>query len=271
MDGAQLWQVLILAVIQGIAEFLPISSSGHLVIFGDLLDRAFGVVSSETAKLQINVALHLGTLFSIVVVYGRGLLDVFRQRSLLLAIVLGTLPAGVIGVAFHDFFEAAFSTPLVAGLCLFLTAIFLLLGQRLEVNLVELDRISPRHAIAIGFFQAIAILPGVSRSGSTIAGGLMTGLTRHAATTFSFLLAVPVIGGAAVLEGRKLLHNSHDGYPLPTLLFGAVVAFAVGVVSLKLLIRVISQRKLHWFAAYCLVVGAGTTAWQLSLLLAPRP
>lgn len=99
----------------------------------------------------------------------------------------------------------------------------------------------------------------------------MTGLTRHAVTTFSFLLAVPVIGGAALLEGRKLFRGGDEGFPLPMLGFGAVVAFVVGIFSLKLLIRVISQRKLHWFAAYCLLVGTATTIWQLWLRLPPNP
>ncbi len=265
MDGAQLWQTLILAVVQGIAEFLPISSSGHLVIFGDLLDLAFGTVSSNTAKMQINVALHVGTLFSIIVVFWRELLSTLRRPKLLAAVILGTIPAGVIGVAFHDFFEAAFSTPLIAGLCLYVTAAVLLLGQRLELNLIELDNIPAKHAVAIGFFQAVAILPGVSRSGSTIAGGLMTGLTRQAAATFSFLLAVPVIGGAALFEGRKLLRGEELGYSPQVLAFGAFVAFVVGIFSLRLLIRVLSQRKLHWFAYYCLVVATCTTAWQLWL------
>lgn len=263
MDGAQLWQILILAVIQGIAEFLPVSSSGHLVIFGELLDQAFGTVSSDAAKLQINVALHLGTLFSIVVVYWRDLLSVLSRLRLLTAIILGTIPAAVIGVAFHDFFETAFSTPLIAGLCLFVTATFLLLGQRLELNAIPLHEIPARHAVAIGFFQAVAILPGVSRSGSTIAGGLMTGLQRQAATTFSFLLAVPVIGGAAVLEGVKLFRGDSSGLSLPVLLFGAVVAFVVGLVSLRVLMRVVTQRKLHWFAYYCALLGGAVTIWQL--------
>jgi len=265
MDGAQLWQTLILAVVQGIAEFLPISSSGHLVIFGDLLDQAFGTVSSSTAKMQINVALHVGTLFSIVVVYWRELLSILPQPKLLVAVILGTIPAGVIGVTFHDFFEAAFSTPLIAGLCLYVTAAFLLLGQRLELNLIDLENIPAKHAVAIGFFQAVAILPGVSRSGSTIAGGLMTGLTRQAAATFSFLMAVPVIGGAALLEGRKLFSGHEAGYSPSVLAFGAFVAFVVGVFSLRLLIRILSQRKLHWFAYYCLLVATGTTVWQLWL------
>lgn len=263
MDGAQLWQILILAVVQGVAEFLPISSSGHLVIFGDLLNRAFGTISSDAVKMQINVVLHFGTLFSIVVVYWRELFSVLKKPKLLIAVILGTIPAGVIGVAFHDFFEAAFATPLVAGLCLFVTATFLLLGQRLELNLIDLEQIPARHALAIGFFQAIAILPGVSRSGSTIAGGLMIGLTRPAATTFSFLLAVPVIGGAALLEGMKLFKNSEAVLPFPTLAFGACVSFAVGVASLRLLIRIVTQRKLHWFAYYCLFLGAAVTTWQL--------
>jgi undecaprenyl-diphosphatase len=169
----------------------------------------------------------------------------------------------VIGLLFKDWFEQTMSSPLFAGLGLCVTAIFLLAGQRMELNLVELEAIPLPHAFAIGCFQAIAILPGVSRSGSTIAGGLMLGLTRQSATTFSFLLAVPAVGGAVLLETIDMVKGESGGLAIGQLLFGAIISFAVGLAALRFLIRIVMQRKLHWFAYYCLVVGVCVVVWQL--------
>ena len=159
--------------------------------------------------------------------------------------------------------EQTLVSPLFVGLGLFITAIFLLAGQRLEISLLELDQIKWPHALAIGLFQTLALLPGISRSGSTIAGGLMVGLTRQAATTFSFLLSVPAVGGVVLLKGIAMRHS--ESLAIGQLLFGALIAFAVGVVSLKFLIRIVTQRKLHWFGYYCLALGTCVTAWQLWL------
>ena len=175
MDAALFWQTVIEAVVQGITEFLPISSDGHLVIVGHLLERWFDKTSTGAETLQLVIGLHLGTLLAVIVVYWRELWSLRRRGKLLAAIVVGTIPAGVIGVLFKDWFEQTMTSPLFAGLGLFVTAVFLLAGQRLELNLLELDDIPLPHAFAIGCFQALAILPGISRSGSTIAGALMIG------------------------------------------------------------------------------------------------
>lgn len=265
MDGAQLWQIVIEAVVQGITEFLPISSDGHLVLVGHLLERWFGKSSSGADTMQLVIGLHLGTLLATATVYRNELWSLLKKPRLLAAILLGTIPAGVIGIAFKDFFEQTMSSPLFAGLGFFVTALFLFAGQKLELNLLQLDQVPLPHAFAIGCFQALAILPGVSRSGSTIAGGLMIGLTRQAATTFSFLLSIPAVGGAVLLEAVDMARGQSGSLELGPLLLGAAIAFAVGIVALRFLIRIVTQRKLHWFAYYCLVLGTITTAWQLSL------
>ncbi len=263
MDGAQLWQTLIQGVVQGITEFLPISSDGHLVIVGRLLERWFGTSSSGQQTMQLVIGLHLGTLLATASIYRRELWSLRHRYRLLAAIILGTIPAGVIGVLFKDWFEQTMSSPLFAGVGLLVTAVFLLAGQRMESNLLELDQVSLRQALIIGSFQALAILPGVSRSGSTIASGLMVGMTRRAATTFSFLLSIPAVGGAVLLESIDILRGQSGGLAIGQLLFGAAISFAVGVVSLRFLIRIVSLRKLHWFAYYCLLLGTIVTAWQL--------
>lgn len=263
MDGTRFWQTLIQAVVQGITEFLPISSDGHLVIAGKLLEQAFGTISSGAETMQLIIGLHLGTLLATAVVYWKELWSLLHRRRLLVAVILGTIPAGVIGLVFKDWFEQTMSSPLFAGVGLCVTAVLLLAGQRMELNLVELEAIRLPHAFAIGCFQAVAILPGVSRSGSTIAGGLMFGLTRQTATTFSFLLAVPAVGGAVLLETIDMVRGKSGGLAIGQLLFGAIISFVVGLTALRFLIRIVTQRKLHWFAYYCLIVGACVIGWQL--------
>ncbi|MCX7420815.1 MAG: undecaprenyl-diphosphate phosphatase [Planctomycetia bacterium] len=263
MDGAQLWQTLIQGVVQGITEFLPVSSKSHLILVGDLLERWFGTNSTKDETIELIVGLHLGTLLATMIVYWQDLWSLRTRHRLLLNMIIGSIPVAVVGLAFKDRLEATLVSPLFVGLGLFVTATFLLAAQRLEINLVELDQIRWPHALAIGCFQTLALLPGISRSGSTIAGGVMVGLTRHAATTFSFLLSVPAVGGVVLLKGFTLRHS--HGLAIGQLLFGAVVSFAVGLVTLRFLIRVVTQRKLHWFAYYCLVLGVCVTAWQLWL------
>ena len=261
MDGAQLWQTLIQAIVQGITEFLPISSKSHLILVGNLLERWFGTSSTAAETIELIVGLHLGTLVATVVVYRPELWSLRKRPRLLLNVIVGSIPVAVIGLAFKDWFEQTLVSPLLVGLGLFVTAFFLLAAQRLELSLLELDQIRWPHAFAVGCFQTLALFPGISRSGSTIAGGVMVGLTRQAATTFSFLLSVPAVGGVVLLKGIALRHSG--SLAIGQLLFGAVISFAVGIVALRFLIRIVTQRKLHWFAYYCLLLGTVVTAWQL--------
>ncbi len=265
MNGAQLWQTLIQAVVQGITEFLPISSDGHLVIVGKLLEQWFGTNASDAETVELIVGLHLGTLVATIAVYWRELWSLRTRRRLLVNVIVGSIPLAIIGLLLKDWFEHALASPLFAGLGLLVTAVFLLAGQRMELNLLELDQIPTPHAFLIGCFQALAPLPGVSRSGSTIAAGLMVGVTRQAATTFSFLLSVPAVGGAVLLKAIDMAKGTAGGLAMGQLLFGAVISFAVGLVALRFLIRIVALRKLHWFAYYCLVLGSAVTAWQVGL------
>ncbi|MEX0701933.1 MAG: undecaprenyl-diphosphate phosphatase [Planctomycetales bacterium] len=264
MQGTDYLQALVLGIVQGIAEFLPISSSGHLVICGAMWQKLAGSSASAQKDLALNVALHVGTLFSILWVYRRDLWALAKNARLCLAVAVATVPAAVVGLAFEDRLAGAFATPLVAGFGLLVTAALLVLGQRLDRGDRPLEQISALEALAIGAFQAIALLPGISRSGSTISGGMFTGLKRDAAATFSFFIAIPAIGGAAALTFRDVVvQGTMPENPGP-LLLGAATSFLVGVVALRGLLRVISQRKLHWFAAYCVAAGAATIAWQLA-------
>ncbi|MBI1311377.1 undecaprenyl-diphosphate phosphatase [bacterium] len=255
-------QAVILGIVQGIGEFLPISSSGHLVIVGELLDPPW----DSSAKLLMNVTLHVGTLLSILIVYQREILRLRLQPRVCLLLVLASIPAAAVGFTLKDFFERVFETPLIAGVALFGTAGLLVVGQRLEKNVLAYEQLTLGQSLLIGLFQAFALIPGISRSGSTISGGLICGLKRDAAAAFSFLMAVPVIGGAAVLELKDLITGdsavSQDF--VTALLAGGVTSFVVGLFTLRWLISLIARGQLHWFAFYCAAVGTATVIWQLA-------
>jgi undecaprenyl-diphosphatase len=263
MHGSTLLEAIVLGVVQGITEFLPISSSGHLVIVGELIRQVKGTPPDPEANLQLNIALHAGTLLSILWVYRADVIRLPRRPWLCLAIVVATIPAAVVGLSAKDAIETAFSTPLVAGACLWITAALLIAGQRGERGDRDLENLSQGRALAVGAFQAVALLPGVSRAGSTIAGGLLVGLKRDAAAAFSFLIAIPAIGGATVLMLRDALETGGTRTDPRILLAGAATAALVGVLSLRALIRLVVARKLHWFAWYCALVGTATVVWQV--------
>ena len=262
-SGMEILHAVILGIVQGVGEFLPISSSGHLVIVGALLDQSSGTQSDDAGKLLMNVVLHTGTLFSILIVYRNELFALYRQPKVCLLIVLASIPAGLLGILAKDIFAEVFATPLVAGIALFVTAGLLVGGQRLERNELNYDQLTFGKAIVIGLFQAAALVPGISRSGSTISGGLALGLKRDAAAAFSFLMAVPVIGGAALLEMKDIVSGELVvSNPVP-LLAGGITAFLVGLLTLRWLVSLIARGRLYWFAYYCVGAGTATVVWQL--------
>lgn len=242
-------EMLILSVVQGIAEFLPISSSGHLV----LLQHLFGGME-ET--ILINVVLHTGTLLSILCIYHRPIIEILtKHRHLILMLAIGTLPAAVAGLTIKKFYAEALESPWVSAAMLIITGVGLLWIRKQAEGTTDYTQITWKQALAIGCFQAIGILPGISRSGSTIFAGLLFGLNRNSAATFSFLLAIPAILGATVLELKDLGEAAPDGMPRLYLLAGAAVSFVVGIFALIWLKRWLNQGKLHYFAYWCIPVG----------------
>ena len=267
------WQGILLGLVQGLTEFLPVSSSAHLVAAQRLLDV-------HPPGVLLEVALHAGTLAAILLVLwreiaalaadgvrgallyvrGAGRAAVEEQAPLFataLAIVLGTIPAGLAGVLAGDAIAGLFDSLTAAGAFLCCTGAILLASRWVPSGTQR--RVSIGRGLLVGLAQAAALLPGISRSGITIVAGRMTGLDRRAAGRFSFLLAVPALAGAAAWElVRTLPVEPAAGDPLirtGVLATGVLVSTLVGTVALIVLLRVIERGRLHWFAAYCLPAG----------------
>jgi len=256
-------QTIILAIIQGIAEFLPISSSGHLVIVGALMGEL-----SESPTMEI--ILHAGTLGSILVVYWKRILDLLTSdRRVIGLMVVGTIPAVIVGLTIKRNFEYLLRSPILVGAMLIVTGVFLIVLGRLKPRDGDYQKLSLLDAFWIGCFQAFAILPGVSRSGSTILGGRLLGLKNDDSVTFSFLLAIPAICGATVLALKDLVEQQEAGTPMLyshlQLIVGAMVAFLVGIAALKWLIRWSRLDRLHWFAYWCIPMGFIVVIWTTFL------
>ncbi len=271
---SQWLHVFLLALVQGVTEFLPVSSSGHLAVLGDL----FGFRESDA--LSLGIVLHAGSLTAIVVVYFRELWKFLRPERLhlLLMLVIGTIPAGVAGVLLKHWGwdKMLFGDMLIVGCGFLITGAVLRLTGRARLtarsessSATTLEKISWRQALIIGFAQMVAVTPGISRSGSTISAGVLCGLERTAAATFSFLLAIPVIGGATLLEMVKLCSSSgsENGVAVPVLMTGFAVSAVVSFGALTLLLRIIRRGKLYWFSWYMFLLGALVILCQLLRLV----
>ncbi len=254
-------EALWLGVVQGLTEFFPVSSSGHLVVFQTVL----GV---HLEDLVFDVAVHLATVVAILLFYRRrvgelalGVLrfdaDALRYASKL---ALATLPAVIVGFTARDLITAQFSSPMLVAALLCLTGgvVFTTRFTRNEDGAREPGWWA---ALWIGCAQAFAILPGISRSGSTVAAALALGIAPAAAAEFSFLLGVIAISGAAVLVLPDLRHASPDA--LAAIGIGGVAALASGLLALWLFVRMLRTNTFHWFAAWALLAGVGFAAWQL--------
>jgi undecaprenyl-diphosphatase len=247
-----LLQALLLGFIQGFTEFLPISSSGHLVI-------AQYWLGYRDPLLVMDTVLHLGTLMAVLIFF----FPTFKKltRHTVLVTFLGTIPAVIAGVFISAYAEPIFSSLIVVGFGLLVTATLLLMSKYLPVGFTKFAQISFKQAVFIGLVQAIAIIPGISRSGSTIVAGLGAGLTSAAAFTYSFYLAIPAIGGAFILQLPKIVKLSPADY-LP-LIVGFAAAVLGGLISINILKYVLTSKKLYYFGYYCLAVGAITLLYAL--------
>lgn len=229
-------------------EFLPVSSSGHLV----LLHNFFKMPS---AQLEFDIFLHLGTLGSIVFVFYKDIIEMLTvERRNIALLITATIPAGVVAILFDEKIEQAFSDVRFVGLALLVTAFFLFVGSLAEKSGKKRERVTFLDAVLIGISQAIAILPGVSRSGLTISTALFRGISKKQAVKFSFLMAVFAIGGAYFLKARNCNFAGLGISPL-NIIIGMLTAFIVGVLAIKLVFKAVLADKWHFFAIYCALLG----------------
>jgi undecaprenyl-diphosphatase len=237
-------------LIQGLTEFLPISSSGHLVLVPALLGQ-------DPPDLATSAMLHLGTLLAVLIYFRREVREVLtfteRGRRLLLLVLVGTIPAAVLGFALEKQFEWLNDRPRGVALALLLTGIVLFSTRWLPLGRRTSDEVTMKDSIIIGLGQAVALIPGVSRSGSTISTGLLRGFTHAEAARYSFLLGIPAIAGAGLFEGRDLL-DSGMGVGAD-ILVGVVVAAIAGYAAIAFLLRLIGKSGLAPFGVYCVIAA----------------
>lgn len=260
-------QALILGIIQGLTEYLPVSSSGHLAIGANL----FGIQGSE--NLAFTVAVHVATVLSTLVILWREISWIFKglfkfennaETQYVINILISMIPIGIVGLFFKDYVEQIFGSGLlIVGCCLLMTAALLIFSFYAKPRIK--DTISKKDALIIGMAQALAVLPGLSRSGSTITTGLLLGNKKERLAQFSFLMVIPPILGEALLDIIKAMKGQEvfGGIePLP-LIVGFLAAFISGCLACKLMISIVKRGKLVYFGIYCAIVGAVLLMTQL--------
>jgi undecaprenyl-diphosphatase len=268
-------QAIILGIVQGLTEFLPISSSGHLVLVPYALHWGNPGVAFDTL-------LHVGTLVAVIWYFWRDIIAIIKAllssiqdiftgkfkvglkgdsyKKLAWLLVVGTIPAALMGILLKSQFESLFNSTLTVGFFLIITGVLLWGAERVKTGHKEIKDVSFKNALAIGIFQGFAIAPGISRSGATISAGLFSGLERELAARFSFLLSIPAILGATAVQAKDI--TSFD-FSLTVSLAGLISAMIFGYLAIKLLLKIIKERTLMIFAYYCWIVGALTLVLSL--------
>lgn len=272
------FEATILGLVQGLAEFLPISSSGHLA----LLQNWFGI--DETKVLLFTVLLHVGTLISVFIMYwkdiweliielgltikdlctGKGLkMEERPVRKLGVMIIVATIPTAIIGLLFNDFFNSLYTSVIPIGIGLIITGFLLVLAERKGESSRGIKEMNLRNAIFVGTVQGIAICPGISRSGSTLFGSLICNLDRKFAVKFVFLISIPSILGSAILEAPAAIEAGISLSQLGPVLWGMLVAAVSGVVAIKSMIKIVSDKKLSIFSYYVWILGLAVVIYGI--------
>lgn len=266
------FEALVLGIVQGLTEFLPVSSSGHLVVVPDLLGW-------DNPSSAFDLVLHIGTLAAVVFFFRSELARIgmaflrprredVAERRLGLMVAIGTVPAVVTGMLLESTFESFFSSPTeVAGFLLITGVLLIASGFMMEAAELagrrrkSLDRLRPRDSFVIGLLQAVAIAPGISRSGSTISAGLFLGFDRESSARFSFLLSIPIIAGAAIFQLRHGIDATGAG--MGPLLVGLAASALSGFAAIKFLMGYIRRHGIKVFAYYCWAIGVLVIVWHL--------
>jgi len=245
-------EAIVLGAVQGITEFLPISSSGHLAIADHLFGAFF---SQERVPLAFDVLLHFASVLAILLVLRHDVwLLLTSRRRLLPLLVIGTIPAAVAGLLLEDYFDAAKQCMPAVGGALMFTGLVLALSERIGRRTRRLEATRARDAAAVGLAQVLALMPGVSRSGMTIGGGLLCGMTRDACVRFSFLLAIPVILGASALKLPEMFELGDEG-EAAAMIAGAAASLAASIAAIQVLLALVRRASLAVFSYYCVPVG----------------
>ena len=270
------FQALILGLVQGLTEYLPVSSSGHLEIGKALLGP-----SAEAGGLTFDIVVHVATVMATLVVLWREIVWILKglfkfklnkETLYVLNIIISMIPVAIVGLLFKDKIEALYAgnVLLITGICLLVTALLLAMTHFYKPQ--EKEQISPSNAFVIGIAQAVAVLPGLSRSGSTIATGLLLGNSRKTLAQFSFLMVIPPILGEAIIDFKHIIapsaeylatHSAAAPIPATSLIVGFIAAFVSGCFACKWMISLVKKCKLIYFAIYCAVVGLTVIAFNL--------
>jgi len=264
------FQAIFLGIIQGITEFLPISSSGHLVIF----PYFFNWQLPEKETFIFNVLVQVGTLVAVIFYFRKDLVAIlvefFKQlfagkpfatqnAKMGWLLIAATIPAGLAGLLFSDLVEEAFSSPLFVGVALILTAGVMVLAEKVSQQIGELHAVNLPSALTMGMMQMFALFPGISRSGATISGGLLWHLRRETAGKFSFLMSIPIMLAAGGLSTYKMIKEVPDlGNFLPIMAIGFITAMVVGYFAIRWLLKFLTKNSLAYFSAYCFLLGIVT-------------
>jgi undecaprenyl-diphosphatase len=259
-----LLQSIILGIVQGATEFLPISSSGHVV----LVPHLFGWNIPVQDAFIFNIMVQAATLIAVFSYFWQDISNIISSSwhalvkkqlfsdldaRLGLFIILATIPAGIVGITLNNFFEQIFANPLFAAIFLLGTAILLIIAERAGKRDRTLDDINWKDVLWIGAFQILALLPGISRSGATITGGMLKDFDRPAAARFSFLISIPLMMAAGAKATYEFIALPNTAAAVPIYLAGCIAAAIVGYLSIKWLMRFLNERSLYWFAGYCVV------------------
>lgn len=255
-------QAIVLGIIQGVTEFLPISSSGHLVIANYL----FGWTIPDQVNFVFDIIIHLGSLLALVVFFRKDLYQlilimydgVVHRRPFANPIsrlgwflILATIPAVLVGIFFKNIVEKAFTSPVLVAVLLLVTAVLLVVGEWYGKRLRNLENLTWQDALIVGAFQALALFPGISRSGATISAGMMRNLDRGSAARFAFLMSVPIMVGVGGLGVLDLVRSPTPSGQILTLLLGFIFAAITGFMAIRWLLAYVSRRPLYLFAIYC--------------------
>lgn len=279
-----IWKAVLLGLVQGIAEFLPISSSGHLIIIKKMLG-----VDLESGGTFFNVMLHLGTLFAIIFAFRkqvgkliiesiRIIIDIFANfliffkrfadrkipycrivkssyRKFAILIVVSSIPTAIIGIFMSEIVEIANDMIIVPGICMLITAIFLLIADILEIGDKKPRDVSYGNAVAVGVAQGLSTMPGISRSGTTITAGLLCGFDKKFAVQYSFIMSIPAVVGAGILELRNVKNFTMPQSDIIVCVIATVIAGLSGYVAICLMLALVKGRKYKYFSLYCVIVA----------------